>query len=199
MKIVNIITICTCYGLIMASFFHSLNLAKREHHISLKDVKNEVPHGYRIRFLLSILYYFCIVDWIVGFEFIQWAYIPENILFNVLGIALMTLTTSLFWRTSISLGSNYHGPMKLHTRHELVKTGSYRVIRHAAYLAFSLFHISLFLITNNYILLLSGLIMSIYINHFRIRTEEKLLTERFGQEYAEYKKMTGKYLPVLFK
>lgn len=197
MKTLNIWLTLFSYGLIMISFFYSLYLAKKEHHVNLTDVKNEIPNGYMVRTIFSIIYYFSIVDWIVGFKFMRWSYINENIIVNISGIILLLLITSLFWWISISLGSNYHGPMKLHVNHKLVKTGPYRRIRHPSYLAFPLFHISLFLITSNYLLLLSGLIMSIYTNHYRIIVEEKLLMERFGQEYEDYKKVTGRYFPTI--
>jgi protein-S-isoprenylcysteine O-methyltransferase Ste14 len=35
--------------------------------------------------------------------------------------------------------------------------------------------------------------MSIYVNSMRIKVEEKLLIERFGDKYIEYSKRVGKY------
>ncbi len=197
MKILNITLMAISYILIMGSFFHSLNLVKKARGINLKDVKNEVPHGFLLRTVCSIVYYFCIVDWIIGFSFMTWAYIPYNFMVNIVGIALLIAVTALFWWTSIALGINYHGPMKLHPDHALVTDGPYRFIRHPTYLAFPLFHISLFLLTNNYVLLLAGLIMSLYTNHRRIQVEEKLLIERFGDDYINYTKKAGRYFPII--
>jgi protein-S-isoprenylcysteine O-methyltransferase Ste14 len=39
--------------------------------------------------------------------------------------------------------------------------------------------------------------MSIWVNHNRIKYEERLLLEKFGNEYENYMKYTGKYLPKL--
>ncbi len=196
MKVLNVIISIVSYVLIMGSFFYSFKLAKDEHNVDLKEVKNEVSHGYFIRAILSIIYYFCFIDWIIDFGFMNWAYIPNNLIVNIIGATLMMLVTALFWWISISLGSNYHGPLKLHGNHKLVKTGPYKFSRHPTYLAFPLFHISLFLVTSNYIILCSGLIMSIYTNHHRIKVEEKLLTEKLGKEYENYMKRTGKYFSI---
>ncbi|MBL8018660.1 MAG: hypothetical protein JNM27_03265 [Leptospirales bacterium] len=164
-KIFTVGLVILCYALIMSSFFHSLNLVKRAHHVNLKEVKNEVPNGFLVRTLCSIVYYFCLVDWIAGLGLIPWAYVPYSEIRNTIGAILIVLVTGLFWWVSIALGSNYHGPMKLHPDHKLVMTGPYSFMRHPTYTAFPLFHLSLFLLTNNYLLLLAGLAMSVYTNH----------------------------------
>lgn len=41
--------------------------------------------------------------------------------------------------------------------------------------------------------------MAFYVNHKRIQIEEKLLIERFGDEYLDYKQKVGMYFPKLFR
>jgi protein-S-isoprenylcysteine O-methyltransferase Ste14 len=54
-------------------------------------------------------------------------------------------------------------------------------------------HLSFFLITHNALILVSGMVMSIYVNERRIKVEEGLLSERFGPEYEAYRLRVGKY------
>jgi protein-S-isoprenylcysteine O-methyltransferase Ste14 len=197
MKIVSVITAVIGYILLILAPTYALQQAKKKHRVSLKDVKNEVKGGYLIRGLLSLIYYFCIVDWIGSFNLIPWAYIPYTLTMNIAGIVLYVITVSLFWWINTAIGTNYHGPMRLHEDHELVQTGPYAIVRHPTYSAFILLHISLSLMTANYVICISGVVMAVIVNSQRVKIEEDMLKERFGNEYVNYMSRVGKYLPKL--
>jgi protein-S-isoprenylcysteine O-methyltransferase Ste14 len=193
MKIISIFVVVFSYILIFFAPVYGLQKAKKKHNVNLKDVKNEIKNGYVLRVICSLVYYFALVDWIFSFNLIPWAYIPYLRIINIIGLVLAGITTFYFWWIHITLGANYHGPLKLHDNHELIIHGPYAISRHPTYVAFPLFHITLALITMNYLILISGCLMSIYVNSIRIKVEEKLLIERFGELYIEYSKRVGKY------
>jgi len=194
-KIVFILIGISGYISIMLAFYYGFKRAQKVHNITLSHVKKEVPHGILLRGIFSIIYYFCIIDWIFGINIITWSYLPLPLLINWLGAFLLILVTLFFWWINITLDSNYNSALYIHENHQLIMSGPYSLIRHPTYLAFPMFHISLFLMTSNWLILISGLFMSIWINHYRIKYEEKLLIEKFSEDYVEYIKTTGKYFP----
>jgi protein-S-isoprenylcysteine O-methyltransferase Ste14 len=186
------------YLLIIGSFSYGLQRAKAVHQVDLKSVKHEVPNGYLVRTICSLVYYFCLVDWIFNLNLIGWSYFSFDSWIHWLGLGLLMLDVLIFWWIGFTLGANYHGPMHLHENHQLVTTGPYAVVRHPTYLAFPLLHLSLFFMTSNWLILLSGFTMAILVNHHRVKMEEKLLMERFGIQYSNYIKTTGKFFPKIF-
>lgn len=195
LKIASVLLVIVGYVLVLWSTIYGFSLAKKKHGVNLKDVKNEIPNGYTFRAICSLIYYVCIFDWIFDFGIMRWAYLPYGEGLNISGLILLSLTVGLFWWIHIALGSNYNGPMTIYENHELVKSGPFAYVRHPTYLGFPLLHISLALITHNYILLIAGMSMAIYVNSKRIIVEEDLLTEKFGEAYLEYKNSVGKYFP----
>ena len=78
----------------------------------------------------------------------------------------------------------------------LVTTGPYRYVRHPMYTALVTVGISLTLLSAN---LYFGLpfIALIVVVAFRIRKEEEVMNETFGEEYIEYKKRTKRFIPYI--
>lgn len=97
-----------------------------------------------------------------------------------------------------SLGRLFTVDVTIREDHKLKKNGLYRVIRHPSYfgslLSFTGFGISL----NNWI---SLIILICFISAaflYRIKIEEKALTDHFGAEYLEYKKNTFCLIPWIY-
>ncbi|MEA3451443.1 MAG: isoprenylcysteine carboxylmethyltransferase family protein [Bacteroidota bacterium] len=80
-----------------------------------------------------------------------------------------------------------------------VKTnGTYKLIRHPAYLANLISFAGVGLCFNN-ILSFFVILVPIYIAFLhKIRIEEKILTEEHGDEYVDYMKKTKKLIPFIF-
>ena len=71
-------------------------------------------------------------------------------------------------------------------------------MRHPFYLATALAVVANSLVTANWFLALTGgIAFSLLV--LRTRTEEEKLIERFGEDYKEYMKRTGRFLPRLFQ
>jgi protein-S-isoprenylcysteine O-methyltransferase Ste14 len=80
---------------------------------------------------------------------------------------------------------------------KLVTSGVYQYIRHPLYLGEISRNIGVPLFFNSF----TGLVLIILGNIFlliRIRIEEELLIEEFGDEYIEYKKKTKKIIPYVY-
>lgn len=81
--------------------------------------------------------------------------------------------------------------------HELVTKGAYRYIRHPLYASFlSCFNFGLAVLLNNWIYIIWAILVHA-VWHWNIDSEEKLMKKMFPKEYAEYCKVTGRFIPRL--
>ena len=97
-----------------------------------------------------------------------------------------------------TLGKNLTDTVVTRAEHTLVTRGPYRWVRHPFYLATALAVVANSLVTANWFLALTGGI-SFGLLVLRTRIEEEKLIERFGEDYKEYMKRTGRFLPRLFQ
>ena len=77
----------------------------------------------------------------------------------------------------------------------LITSGPYRTIRHPIYTAFLLILGSTLLISANWLVGLCWIGMTMLEIVSRIRFEESLMVEYFGDEYRAYMQRTGRLLP----
>ena len=111
------------------------------------------------------------------------------------GVGLGVASVGLFAWTHAVLGRFWSPYLQLRPGHRLMTTGPYARIRHPMYSAIVGWMISLGLVAANWIPL--GFAALAALNFLlRIRGEEKMLLQQFGDEYRAYMKRTGRLLPV---
>ena len=81
--------------------------------------------------------------------------------------------------------------------HELATTGPFGIVRHPIYLALDLLALGSALWAPTPILWTGAALMAIG-SDLRARTEERLLTEAFGDRYQEYIARTPRFLPGIY-
>ena len=84
--------------------------------------------------------------------------------------------------------------LKLQTDHRLVTSGPYRRIRHPMYTVLIVYELSWVLVSAN-LLFLAYYATTILLITLRIPKEERMMLEKFGEEYRIYMKRTGRLLP----
>lgn len=122
---------------------------------------------------------------------------PPNIaIIQSLGVTL-TLTGYFLFIWSILARGKYATSWQMPQNQKLVTWGPYRYLRHPSYLAYFLLFFGLFLMTFN-VLTLPCLIA--IPGYFKVaEKEEEMLIERFGEEYKEYQRKTGRFFPRIYK
>jgi len=97
----------------------------------------------------------------------------------------------------ISIGSGITPTSATRTEHKLITSGPYRWVRHPLYTVGSSMFVAFGLMADNWFIALLGVLAFV---GMAIRTprEEANLIEKFGDEYREYMKRTGRFLPRLF-
>lgn len=112
------------------------------------------------------------------------------------GIALATAGVVLGIWARICLADNWSGNVTLKHDHQLVKTGPYQVIRHPIYTAFLLLFLGT-AVCNTQLrgLLAFALVFGSFV--IKLRSEERLMLNEFGDAYRDYQRHTGALLPKL--
>ena len=116
---------------------------------------------------------------------------------SILGLALFFggLTTAIV--AQITLQRSYSGTLVIREDHQLITHGIYRYTRHPVYLGVIIGVIGLPVYASSlYGLLIMSALIPIFLN--RIRMEERLLTEEFGDAYRTYKETTRKLIPFIY-
>lgn len=76
----------------------------------------------------------------------------------------------------------------------VIQDGLYRLVRHPFYLSLIVISISLALLLRSLLLLAASVVVTILLIA-EARSEETALAGRFGQEYLDYQRRTGMFLP----
>ena len=100
--------------------------------------------------------------------------------------------TSTFLRPTKERKRTYCATYVFRPITKLVKCGPYKYVKHPMYTSVLLRDISIFLLTTSWLLTLTFLCVFLVVAS-RIRKEEKIMLDQFGDEYREYKKQRECY------
>lgn len=118
----------------------------------------------------------------------------------IIYLGLFVLFIGIFTRFLIikSLGKYFTVDVTIREGHKIKKDGIYSILRHPSYAASLLTFLGLGLFLNNWFALFIAFIPPFLAFLYRIKIEEKALTEQFGQDYIDYKKQTKKLIPFIY-
>jgi protein-S-isoprenylcysteine O-methyltransferase Ste14 len=132
-----------------------------------------------VPFLLPFWTQFLVPSWI------RWV----GLLINILMIVAM------IW-VGIHLGKQVSGTLEIKIKHQLIMSGPYKYIRHPMYLVYLFFNFGMMLVCANLIIIII-IIIGILVLIPRMRVEEEMMFEQFGDEYRKYMQRTGRLFPPL--
>lgn len=118
-------------------------------------------------------------------------HLNSNII-TVIGLILIILGIA-FWLLA-NLKSKIDDEIK---SNRLATTGIYGIVRHPIYAAFLYVVTGAILITDNLYLFVLPIIYWIVLTIGMIKTEEKWLTDKFGESYDEYSRKVSRFVPFL--
>ena len=113
-----------------------------------------------------------------------------------LGVGIGVVCTIMIYWLFSSIGSGITPTSATRKQHTLVTSGPYRWVRHPLYTVGSSMFISFGMMADNWFIAALGVLAFIAMA-IRTPKEEANLIEKFGDEYREYMKHTGRYLPKL--
>ncbi|MBK7450516.1 MAG: isoprenylcysteine carboxylmethyltransferase family protein [Anaerolineales bacterium] len=122
------------------------------------------------------------------------AYIPDWMRWFGVGIGILVVC-GIYWLFT-SIGNGITPVSTTRKQHKLVTNGIYRWVRHPLYTIGSSLFVAFGMMADNWFIALLG-ILAFFGMAIRTPKEEANLIEKFGDEYREYMKRTGKFLPKL--
>lgn len=175
--------------------YHRLQAASSGEKISHKD------EGYLFAVVLRLA---GLGLWISTFAYllspasVEWAAMPLPFWLRWFSVVTGALCSLLMYWTLSSLGMNLTDTVVTRAQATLVTHGPYRWVRHPFYVTAALLMISVTLLTANWLIGLSSLLV---LSLLAIRTpkEEQMLIARFGDEYRSYMASTGRFCPRLLR
>jgi protein-S-isoprenylcysteine O-methyltransferase Ste14 len=96
-----------------------------------------------------------------------------------------------------SLGENYSQDIVVFKKHELRITGMYKVIRHPQYISQLLSDLGAGIALMGYLIIPIVLLVEIPLFILRAKKEDKLLLEHFAEDFVEYKRKSGFFIPFV--
>ncbi len=141
--------------------------------------------GLALNFLLAGLFRAAAIPW------------HRTELFSV-GVTLILLGVALRWYAIWSLGRYFTRDVAVSADQKVVQNGPYRTIRHPAYSGTFLTMLGVGLAVTNWASLLALLLCVLCGHLYRVRVEEKALTQTIGQPYVAYMQRTRRFIPFVF-
>jgi len=123
-----------------------------------------------------------------------WSSVPVPVPLRWTGVGLGIAAAVLLIWTFRNLGKNLTDTVVTRKEHTLVTTGPYRWVRHPFYVAFALAALANSLVTANWFLFGTSSVVFVLLV-VRTSIEEAKLIERFGDDYREYMRRTGRFVP----
>jgi len=112
-----------------------------------------------------------------------------------LGVILGAASLFVFWRGHVDLGANWSPTLEIHEQHELITRGIYSLIRHPMYASQWILAIASPLLMQNWIAGFMNLLAFIPFYFLRVKAEEQLMLEQFGDQYHSYIQKVGGVFP----
>ncbi len=137
----------------------------------------------------KVFNYLTLIFVIASFALVTTTYFYSGLQLNVFtltGLLLMVPSLVLFSLARIQLGNSFNVKA---VATKLVTEGLYKKIRHPIYLFAQIFLLGFFIFLQNFYLLIPWVLI-IFMQKIRSIKEDKVLEEKFGDEYRQYKKNT---------
>lgn len=112
-----------------------------------------------------------------------------------IGVLVYSGAIWLLWRSHADLGNNFSPVMETVEEHRLVTSGVFSRIRHPMYAAHIIWGVAQPFLLWNWIAGFSMLVTTIPLYLARVKAEEQMMIDRFGDEYRQYMERTGRLVP----
>ncbi|MCZ2075932.1 MAG: isoprenylcysteine carboxylmethyltransferase family protein [Bryobacterales bacterium] len=103
----------------------------------------------------------------------------------------------LSWYALRHLGQQWRVKAVVTEGHELVTTGPYRLVRHPIFLSLFGMALATALLITQWAAIVAAVLVYIVGTEIRIRAEDRILLERFGEKFRRYQHAVPAYLPFL--
>jgi protein-S-isoprenylcysteine O-methyltransferase Ste14 len=133
---------------------------------------------------------------------LEWLYLPVFLPrspgMQITGLGLILAAVAMRIWTRVHIRGLYSGHVEVQAGHRLVQSGPYRFVRHPGYTGLLLMALGVVVSYSSLIGLVAIPVLLLPGLAYRMSVEEKLLRDKFGDEYQRYIRQTKKLLPGLW-
>jgi protein-S-isoprenylcysteine O-methyltransferase Ste14 len=160
----------------------------------VKVVKSRKGTMETVLLTLAWLGFFVPLIWIASPAF-SFAEYPLRTGPLIAGIAFLAVGLWFFHRSHADLGTNWSITLEVREQHRLITEGVYGSVRHPMYMALLLYSVGQALVIPNWVAGPAYLIAFGILFAFRVRAEERMMLDQFGDQYAKYAARTKRLVP----
>jgi protein-S-isoprenylcysteine O-methyltransferase Ste14 len=169
----------------------SLETSKTERRAALKE------EGWYILFTIAMSWYGNLIVaglYLLDPPWMLWSYLYLPAELRILGVAIALVLIPYTYWIGKALAENYSDTLQIQEKQTLITTGPYGRVRHPIYASAIYFLGALVLVSDNFLFLII-LILVIPGIYRRLKKEERMMIDQFGEEYLDYMKQTGRIFP----
>lgn len=161
---------------------------------AIKIVKERRTAVERFVLKCALVGFFIPLVWIFtpAFGFAEFALLPVPF---ATGVACLLAGLWLFHRSHADLGTNWSITLQMREGHALVTRGIYRHVRHPMYSALILYSVGQALVIPNWFVAPTYLVPICALIAVRLKHEEAMMIEEFGDDYRQYALRTRRLIP----
>ena len=167
--------------------------------IGLKKVQNQEPFLKRfVQYWLPIMITIYLLgpgEWF-GHTWFRQNFVEHTNLVGMIGLSISILGGIVACWARYMLGKNWSLSIQQKENHELIQSGIYKVIRHPIYTGLLLLFIGNAIIVGDNRAIIAIILVFVAL-WLKLRKEEKLLTDVFGNQYTTYKSHTKALIPFI--
>ena len=183
-------------------FFVAIGISSYYRRKADRDSGEKVSRSVDGKAMMTVIRFAGLVLWLspvvylMNPQWMAWSKIglPDGIRWLGIGIGILC-AYGVYWLFH-SIGSGITPTSATRKQHTLVTSGPYRWVRHPLYTIGSSLFIAFGMMADNWFIAALG-IFTFILMAIRTSKEEANLIEKFGDEYREYMKRTGRFLPKL--
>jgi protein-S-isoprenylcysteine O-methyltransferase Ste14 len=114
--------------------------------------------------------------------------------------SVVELVTALAirWTAVFTLGKSFSANVAIRQSQKLKRSGLYRMVRHPSYLGLLMVFVAIGIHSRNWTSFVVAIVPTTAALIYRIRVEETVLREAFGEEYARYSRVTKRLVPGVY-
>ena len=117
--------------------------------------------------------------------------------FDVLGFIIGLAGLAVCRYAQVKMGASWRVGIDEQTKTSLVTSGLYRFVRNPTYLGLFLLNIGVWLIWPTWTVFLLNILFYVFLE-VQVRCEEDHLSSVHGEQYADYRKRTKRYVPFIY-
>jgi protein-S-isoprenylcysteine O-methyltransferase Ste14 len=111
-----------------------------------------------------------------------------------IGLGIQIASVLFYFWGRLHLGRMWSGAIRIVNDHQLIESGPYRLLRHPMYTGMLGMCVGTAIVSGQYHALI-GLALVTYAYVRKIRMEERVLREEFGEAYESYRRRTSALVP----